>query len=134
MKKITIIAWIIFLGYGFSQAQTSRNTEDQIYSFVTLKNPPQFPGGISKLYKFLADNLKYPAKANAKNVRGTVFASFIIEKDGALSDIKILRGLGSGTDEEAIRVLKMSPKWEPGSLNGKLVRVQYNIPIKFSSK
>jgi protein TonB len=98
---------------------------------VALKNPPQFPGGLPKFYKFLSDNLKYPAAARAKNIKGNVFASFVIEKDGSLGDIKILRGLGSGTEEEAERVLKSSPKWKPGSLNGKPVRTQYNIPIKF---
>lgn len=130
MKKIALILLVSLLGYHLGQAQTTTKG-NELYSFVALKNPPQFPGGLPKFYKFLSDNLKYPAAARAKNIKGNVFASFVIEKDGSLGDIKILRGLGSGTDEEAERVLKSSPKWKPGSLNGKPVRTQYNIPIKF---
>ncbi|WP_113660692.1 energy transducer TonB [Pedobacter nanyangensis] len=134
MKKITLVVLAALLGYGLSPAQTNKSQGDQLYSFVALKNPPQFPGGLTKFYEFLAKNLKYPEAAKAKSIRGNVFASFIIEKDGSLSSIKILRGLGSGTDEEAIRVLKTSPKWKPGSLDGKPVRAQYSVPIKFFYK
>jgi len=131
MKKIALILLISLLGYHLGQAQATTKG-NELYSFVALKNPPKFPGGLPKFYKFLADNLKYPAAASAKKIKGNVFASFVIEKDGSLGDIKILRGLGSGTDEEALRVLKLCPKWYPGTLNGKLVRTQYNVPIKFS--
>lgn len=134
MKNFALILLAVLLGYQLSNAQSTTAKEEPLYSFVTLKNPPQFPGGLSKFYQFLSDNLKYPAAARAKNIKGNVFASFVIEKDGSLSNIKILRGLGYGTNEEAERVLKASPKWKPGSLNGKPVRAQYNIPIKFFPK
>lgn len=133
MKKITLILLVSLIGYHSGQAQVTTK-ENELYSFVALKNPPKFPGGLPKFYKFLSDNLKYPAAARAKNIKGNVFASFVIEKDGSLGDIKILRGLGSGTDEEALRVLKLCPKWHPSTLNGKLVRTQYNVPIKFFPK
>lgn len=131
MKKSTLILLVALLGYYSGQAQTAMPKEDELYSFVTLKNPPKFPGGLPKFYKFLSDNLKYPEAARAKKIKGNVFTSFVIEKDGSLSNIKVLRGLGYGTNEEAERVLKMSPKWYPGTSDGKLVRTQYNIPIKF---
>lgn len=105
---------------------------DEVHSFVSLENPPKFPGGIEDFYKFLGDNIKYPEEAAKQDIQGNVFVSFIVERDGSLNDIKIDRGLGYGTDEEAVRVLKLSPKWEPGTQNGKIVRVKYNLPIKFS--
>lgn len=106
--------------------------DNNVYSFVSMENPPAYPGGIEKFYKFLGDNIKYPPMAAENNITGNVFVSFTVEKDGSLTDIKIDRKLGYGTDEEAVRVLKLSKRWNPGMQNGKPVRVKYNIPIKFS--
>lgn len=106
--------------------------DNTVYSFVSMENPPAYPGGIEKFYKFLGDNIKYPPMAAENNIQGNVFVSFTVEKDGSLTDIKIDRKLGYGTDEEAVRVLKLSKRWNPGMQNGKPVRVKYNIPIKFS--
>ena len=106
--------------------------EDAPVDFTLVEKPPQYPGGYSAFYKFIGDNLKYPETAIENKVEGSVMASFIIEKDGTLTNIKIdKKKLGSGTDEEAIRVLKLAKKWEPGISNGKAVRVKYQIPIKF---
>ncbi|WP_343530581.1 TonB family protein [Pedobacter sp.] len=115
---------ISIVGYAFEP--------DEVHSFVSLENPPKFPGGINDFYKFLGDNIKYPEEAAKQDIEGNVFVSFIVEKDGSLNDIKIDKGLGYGTDEEAVRILKLSPKWNPGTQNGKAVRVKYNLPIKFS--
>ncbi|WP_412467052.1 TonB family protein [Pedobacter sp. KLB.chiD] len=109
----------------------SENKGD-IYDFVSIEKQPEFPGGIAKFYKYVGSNIKYPKLAQDNNVQGKVFLSFVVEKDGALSDIQITRGLGSGTDEEAIRVLKESPKWNPGIRNGLAVRVKYHININFT--
>lgn len=76
--------------------------------------------------------MKYPAEAVKNNVQGKVFLSFVVEMDGSLTNIKVERRLGSGTDEEAVRVLEESPKWIPGMQNGRPVRVKYNIPISFA--
>ncbi|RZK17101.1 MAG: energy transducer TonB, partial [Pedobacter sp.] len=89
-------------------------------------------GGISKFYGYLSKAIKYPPMAQENNVQGKVFLSFVVEKDGKLTDITVTRGLGSGTDEEAIRVLKASPRWNPGIQNGKPVRVKYNINVNFT--
>jgi len=105
--------------------------DNTIYSFVSMENPPKFPGGMAKFYKFLGDNIKYPEAAKKSNIDGKVFVSFVVEQNGALNDIKIDRKLGYGTDEEAVRVLKLSPNWIPGTQNGKAVRVKYNLPIRF---
>lgn len=114
------------------ELEEAKPEDRMIYSFVTLENPPSYPGGINKFYEFLGKNIKYPTLAIENDVQGNVFVSFIVEKDGSLSDIKIDRRLGFGTDEEAIRVIKLSRSWNPGMQNGRAVRVKYNIPIKFA--
>ncbi|WP_235005423.1 energy transducer TonB [Pedobacter nyackensis] len=101
-------------------------------TFVGLEVQPDFPGGMDKFYKYLSKAIRYPAMAQENNIQGKVYLSFIIEKNGSLTDIKVERKLGFGTDEEAVRVLNASPKWMPGIQNGTAVRVKYNIPINFS--
>ena len=100
--------------------------------FTAVEKQPLFPGGEAGFGKYLQKNLRYPAIARENNVQGRVVLTFVVERDGSLTDIKVLRPLGSGTDEEAIRVLKSSPKWSPGIQNGRPVRVQYSIPINFA--
>jgi len=106
--------------------------DNQVYDFVSIEKQPEFPGGLAKFYKYLGNAIKYPPMAQENNVQGKVFLSFVVEKDGKLTDITVTRGLGSGTDEEAIRVLKASPRWNPGIQNGKPVRVKYNINVNFT--
>lgn len=108
--------------------------DNTVYSFVSMENPPSYPGGMEKFYKFLNDNIKYPEVAKENNIQGNVFVSFTVEKDGSLTELRVDRKLGYGTDEEAVRVLKLSKRWNPGIKNGKPVRVKYNIPIRFSPK
>ena len=105
---------------------------EKLYNFVGMENPPTYPGGLQALYEFLGKNIKYPKEASEKNVQGNVFLSFTVGKDGSITDVKVDRKLGSGTDEEAVRVLKMSKRWNPGTQDGTPVNVKYNIPIKFA--
>jgi TonB family protein len=100
--------------------------------FTSVEQVPEFPGGIEAFGKFLATNVKYPKAARDNNVQGRVIITFVVEKDGALSNMKVVRGIGSGCDEEAVRVLSTSPAWKPGIQNGKPVKVQYSVPISFS--
>jgi protein TonB len=104
-------------------------TEDLIYSNVEVA--PVFPGGMQKFNEFISHNYKIP---NVKNLKGKIYIQFVIEKDGALSAVKVLRDVGHGTGAEALRVLALSPKWKPGIQNGKLVRVLYSIPISIGAK
>jgi len=106
--------------------------EDPNKIFTAVEQEPSFPGGIEKFYAYLGRNIHYPAVAKENNVQGKVFLTFVVERDGSLTDIKVLRGIGSGCDEEAVRVLKAAPKWKAGIQNGRPVRVQYNVPITFT--
>lgn len=106
-------------------------SESKVHDFVSVEKQPAFPGGMDKFYEYLRDNLKYPAEAKANKIEGKVFMSFIVEVDGKINNIRVDRKLGYGTDEEAVRVVEESPNWTPGILNGKPVRVKYNIPISF---
>jgi TonB family protein len=101
-----------------------------IYTAVDVQ--PQFPGGDMEFSRFLARNVRYPSSAYKNNVQGRVILTFVVEKDGTISNIKVLRGVGSGIDEEAIRVIRSSPPWKPGMQKGKPVRVQYSVPMQFS--
>lgn len=102
--------------------------------FTSVEIFPEFPGGMKAFYEYLSKNLRYSDEARKNNISGKVILQFIVEKDGKLTNIKILRGLGSGLDEEAVRVLTESPNWKPGQQNGKLVRVAYTLPISFNTK
>jgi protein TonB len=102
------------------------------YDFMAMENPPTYPGGMQKFYDYIGNSLRYPPMAAENNITGKVFVSFTIEKDGSITDVKVERKLGYGTDEEAMRVIKASKRWNPGMQNGRPVRVKYNIPIQFT--
>lgn len=99
--------------------------------FVSVENPPTFPGGEEELVKFLSQNVKYPSISEKNNVQGTVYVRFVVEVDGSLSNINILRGLDEHIDAEVFRVISTMPKWKPGTQAGKPVRVYMHIPVKF---
>ncbi len=99
--------------------------------FIIVEQMPQFPGGEGELLKFLSRNITYPQIAREANIQGNVYAQFVIEKNGKVSGVKILRGIGGGCDEEAMRVLRMMPDWSPGRQRGIPVRVAFNIPVSF---
>lgn len=100
--------------------------------FTIVEENPQYPGGDEALHKFLKENLIYPASARESAIQGTVYLSFVVGNDGIINDIKVLRGIGGGCDEEAVRVVKQMPRWIPGRQRGKPVRVQYILPVKFT--
>lgn len=119
---------IVIQGYMPPEDESNKT----VYNFVAVAKAPTYPGGMDKFYKFLSQNIKYPTAAIDNEIQGKVHMSFTVEKDGSLTDIKIERKLGYGTDEEAIRVVKLSKRWNPGIQNGRPVRVKYNVPIMFS--
>ena len=100
--------------------------------FTVVEQQPGFPGGDIERIKFLQKNIKYPQMARESGIQGTVYVTFVVEPNGSISHVSILRGIGGGCDEEAIRVIESMPKWNPGKQRGKPVRVQFNMPIKFT--
>ena len=97
----------------------------------TTETNPEFPGGMWELYKYMAENIHYPEQAKQDGVQGRVFVRFVVEADGTVNEAEVLRGIGSGCDEEALRVVNAMPKWNPGTVDGKPVRTQFNLPITF---
>lgn len=102
-----------------------------IMEYNGLEVLPEFKGGLQAFGAFLSRNLHYPKEARRNKIQGRVFLSFIIEKDGSLTNAKVIRGIGAGCDEEALRVINSSPKWNPGVQRGRPVRVSYTVPIFF---
>ena len=127
-------------------AEADENTEMQEYIpvdddeeevqemeiFTVVEDAPGFPGGDEARIKYLQNNIKYPQMARESGIQGTVYVTFVVERDGKVTNVQILRGIGGGCDEEAIRVIKNMPRWNPGKQRGKPVRVQFNMPIKFT--
>lgn len=106
------------------------NDENEI--FKEVEKDPEFPGGDKAMYKFLGQNIKYPQLARENNITGRVYITFIVEKDGSVSNVRVLRDIGGGCGKEAARVVESMPKWTPGHHKGKNVRVQCNLPINFN--
>ncbi len=104
---------------------------EETYNMYNIEKYPQFPGGMEEWSKFLSKNLRYPNLARENNIGGRVIVFFVIEINGEITNLKVLRGIGAGCDEEAIRVIKKSPLWSPGFQNGRAVRVSYIMPIVF---
>jgi len=102
--------------------------------FTIVEEMPSFPGGEEKMLQYIANNIKYPAVARENNITGRVYVSFVVDKDGKIKDAKVLRGIGGGCDEEALRVVKMMPEWKAGKQNGRAVQVQFNLPVNFTLK
>lgn len=114
---------------GVFSYKTDNTVDANVFTVVEVM--PEFPGGIKKLISYLGENIVYPEAAKKSGVQGRVFVSFIVGADGSITEAKIIRGIGSGCDKEALRVVNSMPNWKPGLSEGKAVRVQYNLPIKF---
>lgn len=93
---------------------------------------PSFPGGETARIKYLRDNIIYPMSARLKGIEGVVLVSFIVNKSGEISDVELLHGIGGGCDELALKIVNKMPKWNPGRICGKPVRVEFKMPIKFT--
>ena len=107
---------------------------EKVYEYTVLEKAPQFKGGVNEFYKFLGRSVKYPRDAFSNNISGNVVVSFVVEKDGKITDAKIVRSVYPSIDTEALRVVLASPNWIPGFQRGVPVRVKYNIPIKFDAR
>ncbi len=110
-------------------SEDDKNSHDEVFQFPDTM--PEFPEGTDSMLRFLAKNIEYPHLALESEISGTVYATFVVGKDGTIEDISIARGIGGGCDQEAIRVIKIMPKWTPGMQGGKVVRTQFRLPIRF---
>lgn len=143
MKNLYLIVAFLILSIGAASAQKTDsaltptldtptdNWSDKIFTSVQV--PPEFPGGPRAFSAFVSKNIVYPAVARQNGIEGRVIVNFVIEKDGSLTNIKVLRGIGGGCDEEAVRVMKLCPNWIHASQSGHAVRISYSVPISFSN-
>lgn len=99
--------------------------------FTIVEQMPEFPGGTEALYKFISNNMKYPAIARENSIEGLCVVQFVVNENGSISDVKVLKDIGGGCGDEAARIVKKMPSWKPGKQRGKAVKVQYNLPIRF---
>lgn len=106
--------------------------DEEMMVFQVVEEMPEFPGGKIAMQKFITDNVKYPESAKKEGVTGKVYVSFVVSKDGEVKDAKVVRGVNSALDEEALRVIKSMPDWTPGKQRGKKVDVQFTLPINFA--
>ena len=138
MKKVVLFL-ALCAGVISLQAQTDNTKSNNNYRevtvdegvFVKVENPAEFPGGEEALFKYSVNNIQYPEQAKKEKISGRVYVSFIVEKDGSISNAEVIRGIGGGCDEEALRVVRNMPKWKPGTQRGKPVRFQYTLPLNF---
>ncbi|MCE1155275.1 MAG: energy transducer TonB [Bacteroidales bacterium] len=105
--------------------------EDTEVVFVVVESMPSFPGGDPALFKYLNDNIKYPVIAQESGIQGRVICQFVVNRDGSIVDIEVVRSVDKSLDAEAIRVIKNMPRWTPGKQRGKTVRVKYTLPVNF---
>lgn len=124
--------FLIILTVFHLNAIAQTNTDASPDTLAILEEMPSFPGGESYLIRYLSENITYPEEARVYGISGTVYLSFHVGKDGNVSEVKVIRGIGGGCDEEAVRVVQSMPAWRPGKLKGQPVIVQYNLPVKFS--
>ena len=112
-------------------AQPEPPKEEETKVFDVVEQMPSFPGGPSALMQYLSSNIKYPVVAEENGVQGRVVCTFVVERDGSITDVRVIKSVDPSLDKEAVRVVKSMPKWIPGKQNGSAVRVKYTVPVTF---
>ena len=131
MKIFFSCILLIFIGLA-AQGQPSTAHDSSAEIFAVVEVSPEFPGGVSAMYAFINKRIKYPNEALENGIEGKVVAQFVINKEGYLTNIKILKDPGYGMGNEVVRVLNLMPQWSPGIQKGNPVNVQYNLPVAFT--
>lgn len=145
MREKNILLIILLLLFSSVYAVNKKNEEQQITgnraytkcleaSSTSYEESPRFPGGDKAMLDFIKRNMRYPKCVKKEGVEGRVIVSFYVETDGSLTDLKIVKSVDSRLNKEALRIIKMMPKWKPGQLGGKIVRMKYSLPIQFKCK
>ena len=112
--------------------EVKEEEEEEQVVFVVVETMPEFPGGQAALFKYLSENVKYPVIAQENGIQGRVICQFVVNKDGSIVDVEVVRSGGDASlDKEAVRVIKSMPKWNPGKQRGKAVLVKYTVPVNF---
>jgi TonB family protein len=113
-------------------AEAAPEVQEETQIFTVVEEMPEYPGGMDAMYKYMGETIKYPDAAKKNNISGIVYINFIVEKDGEVTNVNLLRGFDGECDKEALRVVREMPNWKPGKQRGKAVRVAYNMPVKFT--
>ena len=137
MKKIICALVFVFMSlssiqcYGYEKEIKDEKSSEEIFVANKIDRMPEYPGGIPGLTKYLSENIKYPKTALEDSISGRVIISFIVEKNGSVSNIEVAKSVHPTLDEEAVRVVKNMPKWSPGIQSKKPVRVRFQLPVNF---
>ena len=134
MKKFIIMALMAVFGLTTVSAQKTVVAKRNQKVFDVVEQMPEYPGGQAALFEYLSKNIKYPADAEKKKVEGKVFVTFVVDSDGKITDVSLLKKVFPSLDAEAIRVISAMPNWIPGRQKGQAVRVKYTVPIMFRLK
>jgi len=132
MKKLLFMSLMALLGLTTVNAQKTVVAQKNQQVFDVVEQMPEYPGGMQALFEYLGQNLKYPEDAKEQKIEGRVIAIFVVETDGSISNVEVVKPVFPSLDAEAVRVLSGMPKWKPGMQSGKVVRVKYTVPINFS--
>ena len=134
MKKFIIMALMAVFGLTTVSAQKTVVAKKNQKVFDVVEQMPEYPGGQAALFEYLSKNIEYPADAEKKKVEGKVFVTFVVDSDGKITDVSLLKKVFPSLDAEAIRVISAMPNWIPGRQKGQAVRVKYTVPIMFRLK
>ena len=134
MKKLIMMSLMAMLGLTTVSAQKTVVAEKNQQVFDVVEQMPEYPGGIQALFEYLQQNVKYPEDAVKQKIEGRVIATFVVETDGSINNVEVVKPAFPSLDAEAVRVLSAMPKWTPGMQSGKVVRVKYTVPINFNMK
>ena len=129
---IGVIAILSFIVFVYIEKTKDNTTDNHVYQVVEVM--PEFPGGETSLRKFIADSVKYPIEAQENGIQGKVYITFVVNKEGKVTDAKVVRGVDPSLDKEALRVVNNLPIWKPGKQDGNKVNVNYTVPISFVLK
>ena len=117
--------------YDFTPPEIEEEEIVEAEIFKVVEEMPEFPGGAAKMMEFIQKNIKYPMMARESDIQGRVFVNFVVEPDGTITNVTVMRGIGGGCDEEALRVVQSMPNWKPGKQRGSAVRCSFTVPIIF---
>lgn len=134
MKSLFLATVLLFVSSAVAAQVDSVGADGDKETVCFGAHPvdPEFPGGMDSLYAYLCRNVSYPAEARDSNITGKVFVSFTIERDGSVTDVKILRDIGGGCGAAVVEAVKNMPRWKPATMQGKPIRMQFSLPVNFS--